>query len=371
MKFYLAILVCAVAIALPSYQPAFAGGSTFVSKSINNGDNLLSILRRWGFSDSEREKVLAADAGLRRIFLTLDTKYLVRQGGGEIEMHFFDSQTSDAFIIKKNRSQVSAYRYKPNFKVSILRVQGRIVGSLLGSALEEVPSNWVASRFADAYAFELSGPHGLKRLQRGAKFWFTVEKKYEGNNFVKYGEVIQTSLELNGRPLQKRFMRFAGGGVFLNSTTLLIDKPMYSPVNYIKIASTFQPNRLHPITHRRQPHLGVDFELPLGAPVMAPKKGIVLRLGKNHASGNFVVLQHANGMQTAYNHLYKIDRKIHPGLKVNAGDILGEVGCTGYCTRAHLHFAVKINNQMVNPLKYIKPFPAKAETELHERVATN
>ncbi|MEK2647178.1 M23 family metallopeptidase [Bdellovibrio sp. BCCA] len=368
MTFHLASIVSAFLLAFTSYQSVQAGANTFTAKPVRLGDNLLSILRQQGFSEKQREQVLASDKGLRNLFLTLDTRYLVRKAGNEVELRMFDSQTSAAFRILKKGTNVQAGAYKPNYKTTYARVDGRVYGSLLGSVLAKINSNWVATRFMDAYVFDMASS---RDVTRGARFWFTVEKKYEAGQFVKYGEVLQTSLEINGSPVQKKFVRYKDGGVFFSAQDLIEDRPFFAPVEYIKVASRFKPNRLHPITGRLQPHLGIDFELPVGEPVFAPRKGTVVRYGHNHAAGNYIVLLHSNGMETAYNHLYRIDKKIRQGLKVNVGEKIAEVGCTGYCTRAHLHFAVKKKGRMVDPIKYIKSYPPQMERLLEERVASN
>lgn len=355
-------------LAFTSYQSVQAGANTFTAKPVRLGDNLISILRQQGFSEKEREQVLASDRAIRNLFLTLDTRYLVRRAKNEVELRVFDSQTSEAFRILKKNSKIQTASYDPAFKVKIFRIEGRIYGSVLGSILPKVNSNWVATRFMDAYAFDISS---ARQIARGARYWFTVEKLYEGDQFVKYGEVLQTSLEIDGERVQKKFVRYKNGGVFFSDDDWLEDRPFYAPVEYIKIASRFQPHRLHPITGRKQPHLGVDFELPVGDPVFAPRKGTVVRYGHNRAAGNYIVLLHNNGMETSYNHLYRIDKRIRQGLKVSAGERIGEVGCTGYCTRAHLHFAVKKKGRMVDPMQFIKPYPSQMEALLEERFASN
>lgn len=272
------------------------------------------------------------------------------------------------FEFLKRNNQIAVEDYKPNFKTTLQRVDGRVHGSLLGSVLAKIDSNFVASRFSDAYVFEV---RSAKELKSGARFWFNVQKKYDQGHFIKYGEIMHTALELDGRFLRKNFVRTSEGAVFFNETALTEKKPLYAPVNYLKIASHFQPHRLHPITGRRQPHLGVDFELPNGEPVVAPRNGIVIRYGFNEAAGKYVVLLHPNGMETLYNHLSKIEKKIRQGFRLEAGDKIGEVGCTGYCTRAHLHFAIKHKGRMVNPLNYIKSYPYRMEQQLAARIAKN
>lgn len=368
MTFYLASIVSAFILAFTSYQSAQAGANTFTAKPVRLGDNLISILRQHGFSEKQREQVVGSDKGLRSLFLTLDMKYLVRKTSSETELRMFDSQTSQAFRILKKGSTVVAGPYKPNFTTKLVRTEGRVYGSLLGSLLAKVNSNWVATRFMDAYVFDMANP---RDVARGARFSFTVERLYEAGQFVKYGEVLETSLDIRGTPVQKKFVRYKDGGVFFSSQDLLEDRPFFAPVEYIKVASRFKPNRLHPITGRLQPHLGIDFELPVGDPVYAPRGGVVVRYGNNRAAGNYIVLLHSNGMETAYNHLHKIDKRIRQGLRVKVGEKIGEIGCTGYCTRAHLHFAVKKKGRMVDPIKYIKAYPPQMERFLEEKVASN
>jgi murein DD-endopeptidase MepM/ murein hydrolase activator NlpD len=238
----------------------------------------------------------------------------------------------------------------------------------LGSILAKVKSNWIASRFLDAYVFDMENS---RDVSRGAAFSLMFERLYEGGQFIKYGEVLETSLQLDGNIVKKRFVRNNNAGIFFSSKDLLEQRPFYAPVAYIKVASRFKPNRMHPITKRLQPHLGIDFELPVGDPVFAPRLGTVVRYGHNRAAGNYIVLLHNNGMETSYNHLNRIDRRIRQGLRVNAGEKIGEVGCTGYCTRAHLHFAVKKKGRMVDPVKYIKSYPSQMQQVLEDRVATN
>ncbi|MGZ3773566.1 MAG: M23 family metallopeptidase [Pseudobdellovibrionaceae bacterium] len=371
MSFNLASTVGAFLLAFISYQPLMAGANTFTAKPIQVGDSLISILKENSFSEKERERVLAADAGLRDLFLTLDSHYVVKKAPDSVELHVFDSQTSKAFTILKSGTSIIAKPYRPNFKVSLKRIEGRVSngpGSLLGTILAKVNSNWVASRFVDAYAFDIQNS---KSIPKNARFWFSVEKLYENDQFIKYGEILRTSLEVNGTSVQKKFVRYKGGGVFFNAQDFFEERPFYAPVSYVKIASPFKLNRVHPITGRKQPHLGVDFELPSGYPVFSPRTGTVIRYGNNRAAGNYIVLLHSNGMQTFFNHLHRLDKRIRQGVKVFAGEKIAEVGCTGYCTRAHLHFAIKYKGHMVDPLKYLKPYPSYMKEVLENQLAQN
>jgi murein DD-endopeptidase MepM/ murein hydrolase activator NlpD len=358
-----------VLFALVSYQAHLAHANSFIQKPVRAGDNVISILRNYGFNDNQRENILSKSKDLRQMFLTLDTKYLVHTAKSEAEIRLYDSQTDAAFRVWRKGKDFGVESFDPHFKVTRLQVSGKVYGSLMASITDKVKSNWIASRFMDAYIFDVEARPS--ELERGAKFSLTVEKFYDEGQFIKYGEVLNTALEVDGHMLEKKFIRSKAGGVFVTEDDWLSKKPFYAPVNYLRVASLFQPHRRHPITKRLQPHLGVDLELPAGSPVFAARDGVVARTGHNHAAGNFVVLRHSNGIETAYDHLSRTVSYIRPGRHVHVGEKIAEVGCTGYCTRSHLHFAVKEKGRMVDPLKYTKPYPIGMESLLQSKLASN
>jgi murein DD-endopeptidase MepM/ murein hydrolase activator NlpD len=355
-----------IIFSLLSYQRASAAANGFVSKKVQIGDNVITLLRKNGLSERDRARALALAPQLRRLYLQLDVAYLVKKQFAKTEIRMYDPQKDIVFVIRKTPFSLEAKMARAVFTTTTQSVSGRVRGSLMSSLLDSVHSNWVASRFMDAYLMDYNLNRGL---DRGAPFSMVVERKYDGPYFIRYGEVVRTSLNVAGRTRTKHFVKFANGGVFISEADMLKNRPFYAPVDYIRIASLFQPHRRHPVTGRIQPHLGVDFELAEGTWVFAARTGTVVRFGKSRAAGNYVVLKHGNGIESAYNHMQAIDRKIRYGLKLNVGDRVGQAGCTGYCTKAHLHFAVKQNGRMVDPLKFLRPYPIFAESALHAKVA--
>lgn len=348
------------------YPCTFAIANSFKQRPVVLGDNVITILKKNGFTEAQRQTILKINPDLRELFLTLDTKYLVSAQKNSAEVRLYDSQSTTAFRVWRNGPDFGAEPIH-NLSTTLMDVSGVVRGSIMANILDKVESNWIASRFIDAYIFDIKP----QEIDRGARFSFTVEKKFDQGFFVKYGEILKTSLEIDGKAIQKNFVRSNTGGVFITEEDLLSPKPFYAPVDYIRVASLFQPNRRHPITRRVQPHLGVDFELPAGEKVYAAKKGIVARMGNSRAAGNYVVLLHANGVETSYNHLGKVMRNLRIGTAVTGGEPIGIVGCSGYCTRAHLHFAIRYSKKMVDPLKYTKPFPSGMRELLERRVARN
>ena len=98
----------------------------------------------------------------------------------------------------------------------------------------------------------------------------------------------------------------------------------------------------------KSPHSGTDIAAPEGTPVKAAGDGTVVLSGKNYFyTGNMVIIDHSQGLQTIYAHLKKATVK--EGDKVKQGDIIGYVGKTGRATGAHLHWGASLNNVRFRP----------------------
>jgi murein DD-endopeptidase MepM/ murein hydrolase activator NlpD len=98
-------------------------------------------------------------------------------------------------------------------------------------------------------------------------------------------------------------------------------------------------------------HEGIDIACAYGAPVHAAAAGTVIYAGWMQGYGNLVVLDHGNGISTAYAHASAILVSI--GQTVGQGDEVSLVGATGHATGPHLHFEVRVNGVAVDPLSYL------------------
>jgi murein DD-endopeptidase MepM/ murein hydrolase activator NlpD len=98
-------------------------------------------------------------------------------------------------------------------------------------------------------------------------------------------------------------------------------------------------------------HPGIDIAVPAGTAIKAAAGGTVIYAGGLGGYGNLTVIDHGNGLATAYGHQSSIG--VANGASVAQGQVIGYVGCTGYCFGAHLHFEVRVNGEPVNPLNYL------------------
>jgi hypothetical protein len=107
---------------------------------------------------------------------------------------------------------------------------------------------------------------------------------------------------------------------------------------------------MHPILRRIVPHNGVDFAAATGTTLWAAADGEISWAGPKGANGNLVSIRHANGYESHYAHMHRIQRGIAVGVEVRQRQVIGSVGTTGRSTGPHLHFGLKHNGRFVDPL---------------------
>lgn len=141
----------------------------------------------------------------------------------------------------------------------------------------------------------------------------------------------------------------------------LIDGKFNLPLSEISITDEFGVRRKFVIISSRgvkrgtyiNRHRGTDFRASEGTPVVAINSGkIILAAQDFSGEGNMVIIDHGLGTFSFYMHLLKF--KVLEGQMVQKGQIVGLAGKTGYVTGPHLHLMIKINNAVVDPLKFIE-----------------
>ena len=101
-------------------------------------------------------------------------------------------------------------------------------------------------------------------------------------------------------------------------------------------------------------HKGTDFRAKEGTPIAAMNRGVV-RIARNFRNyGKVIVVDHGLGLMTFYLHLSKIN--VNEGELVKRGQIMGLSGQTGYALSPHLHLSIRINNNSIDPMKFMDLF---------------
>jgi murein DD-endopeptidase MepM/ murein hydrolase activator NlpD len=98
-------------------------------------------------------------------------------------------------------------------------------------------------------------------------------------------------------------------------------------------------------------HEGIDIAVPFNTPVQAAAAGRVVYAGWMSGYGNLVVLDHGDGLSTAYGHNTSV--VVAVGQDVAAGQLIAYSGSTGHSTGPHVHFVVRVNGEPVDPMGYL------------------
>lgn len=143
-------------------------------------------------------------------------------------------------------------------------------------------------------------------------------------------------------------------GVAVDPGDLVIVDGFTGPLPGAHITSGFG-YRIHPIYGYRKLHAGIDFSYGAGQscnrPIVAAAEGDVVFAGAAAGYGHVIMINHPDGIQTRYAHMFEQGVLVHAGDHVTTGQVIGLVGSDGASTACHLHFETYVpNGQVINPL---------------------
>ena len=120
--------------------------------------------------------------------------------------------------------------------------------------------------------------------------------------------------------------------------------------SYTRISDDYG-NRIHPTLGVQQFHNGIDMAAPNGSPILAAEGGVVIAAAYSSSMGNYIMINHGNGLYTIYMHASAL--YVSTGQTVSRGQKIAAVGSTGRSTGPHLHFSVRRNGSYVNPWNFL------------------
>jgi murein DD-endopeptidase MepM/ murein hydrolase activator NlpD len=153
-------------------------------------------------------------------------------------------------------------------------------------------------------------------------------------------EFEQTSREIEAEIRRKEK---SNPGKILGSGKIIwpVKGPITSPFGW----------RFHPILRKQMYHSGLDIAVSSGTQVHAADAGVVVVSGWQGGYGNFVAIDHGNGIATCYGHNSQL--LVREGEKVYQGQVIALSGSTGLSTGPHVHFEVRRNGVPVDPMSYL------------------
>ncbi len=326
----------------------------WVDGEVQSGDSLGRILRRENMTPPEADEVIRAlrdHMDFRKIRPGQTYRIRFDDDGRVVEFEFRVSRTVTVRAKRDDNGRLVGKKDKTATQIRIEEIGGRIDSSLYASVKGQGENPRLVSFFVDVFAYDVNFYTGTKA---GDTFRMLVEKEYADGEFLRYRRVL--AAEYSGKVGTFSAFYWQAPGVkegrYYDAKGRSVEKSLLkTPLKYARISSKFNPNRMHPILHKRRGHMGVDYAAPTGTPVWSAASGKIVFRGWRGGAGNCVIIKHDNGLQTVYMHLSKFRKGQRVGQQITGKTVIGYVGSTGMSTGPHLHFGVKKNGRYVDPLK--------------------
>lgn len=259
--------------------------------------------------------------------------YDINKNGGDTHNEMMmDDHGSDSIDIKKNHSDNNSVQLEPSSLESLENFRDNPKYLELKSLYEKK----IASNFGLTQQYKIT-----QKISALIKNSFELSEKYATFDF-KFKTIQATASKLENRiHLLDQHL--------LDKQSILLSTPTILPTK--GWITSYFGHRISPTAGIRKMHEGLDVGANFGTPIFAPADGIVTYAGKKAGFGLFVQIDHGYGIETIYAHSQKILTK--NGTQVRRGDLLAQVGSSGYSTGPHLHYEVRVNGIAVDPLYFV------------------
>ena len=190
-------------------------------------------------------------------------------------------------------------------------------------------------------------PTGLKLEKLSAPRPDSAESPATGGPFVPL------KIDPNGAPFEREVARLQDQIVTADRIRQVLPYiPLRRPLSTAADITSSFGTRVDPFLGRAALHTGIDLREPYGAPVRVTAAGKVTSAGSNGGYGKMVEVDHGNGIATRYAHMSAV--LVSEGQWIEAGAVVGRLGSTGRSTGAHLHYEVRIDDEPVDPARFLR-----------------
>jgi murein DD-endopeptidase MepM/ murein hydrolase activator NlpD len=318
--------------------------------TLAQGDSFARMLRRAGVGEGEADQVASmVSSAMPLSEITPGTKIdivLGRRPAPEaarpLDSIAFRARFDLEIAATRHGASLALEQRPIRVDATPLRIRGKVGSSLYRSAR----SAGAPASAVQQYLRTLSEQFDLDRaMGANDEFDIIISYKRAATGEVEIGDLLYAGVLRNGKP-RTQLMRWGSDGTFYEASGVGEQRSgLVKPVPG-RVTSNYGM-RHHPILGYSRMHKGVDFKAGYGTPIYAVTDGTVQMAGRNGGHGNYVKLNHGNGLQTGYSHMSRI--AVSAGEHVRRGQVIGYVGATGLATGPHLHYEMFRNGVNVNP----------------------
>lgn len=331
---------------------------------VRKGDSLARIFKRLGFSAQTTYAVSTAKGEDSKLLKKINVGDKIRIGSDEnkqlVALEYPLSKTETLFI-RLVGGNYQAHKESKTVEIRENFSNGLITSSFWNAGVKAGLTDSQIINFANIFGWDIDFAQDIREDD---SFHVIYEQQYVDGEYIGTGNILAAEFVNQGEVFQA--VRFTDGEYYTPDGKSMRKAFLRAPVNFKYISSSFKPKRFHPVQKRWKAHNGIDYAARTGTPVVAAGNGKVTHATYNKYNGNYVFIQHGNGIVTKYLHFSKRP-SVKKGQRVKQGQVIGYVGATGLAAGPHLHYEFLLNGVHRNPrtvkLPDAKPIAKKYKAE--------
>jgi murein DD-endopeptidase MepM/ murein hydrolase activator NlpD len=336
---------------------------TWQTAKVRSGDSIARIFKRLGFSAQETYAVSTAQGKDSKLLMKInvgDTLRIASNDKNEVTALEYPLSKTDTLYINLVGDKFQSHKESKTVEIRQAFAHGTISSSFWNAGTSAGLTDAQIINFANIFGWDIDFALDLRA---GDSFHMIYEKKYIEGEYIGTGNILAAEFINRDEPFQA--VRFTDDEYYTPDGKSMRKAFLRAPVNFKYISSSFKKRRFHPVQKRWKAHRGIDYAAKTGTPVVAAGDGKVTHSTYNKYNGNYVFIQHGNGIVTKYLHFSK--RAVKKGQRVKQGQLIGKVGATGLASGPHLHYEFLLNGVHRNPrtvkLPDAKPIAKKYKTK--------
>jgi len=321
------------------------GEMSWQTSKVQNGDSLARIFKRLGFSAQTTYAVSTAKGKDTKLLKKLNIGDTIRIASDNnknlIALEYPLSKFETLFINLVGDNYLS-HKETKHIEIRETFVHGVIKSNFWNAGVTAGLNDNQIINLANIFGWDIDFALDIRTDD---SFHILFEKQYVDGEYIGTGKILVAEFINQDEIFQA--IRFTDDEYYTPDGKSMRKAFLRAPVNFKYISSSFKRRRFHPVQKRWKAHRGIDYAAKTGTPVVAAGNGKVTHATYNKYNGNYVFIQHGNGIVTKYLHFSK--RVAKKGQRVKQGQIIGYVGSTGLAAGPHLHYEFLLNGVHRNP----------------------